>query len=183
MKKHGHGVTILIFAILFPPVYFFLRCRANGDSTVIAIVIILLIMAGSSYCNKQINELAGSQTGITVSDDYQQTISDRELADIKDNFSKSYYEVQGNKYYKSDIIACNITDPVYTFVPETQYSSAYVAVSGATDFRGKNEKIELHFDYETLHLSGIKLGLRSYTNPGDISDLLDQLFETTTPRE
>lgn len=183
MKKHGHGVTILIFAILFPPVYFFLRCRANGDSTVIAIVIILLIMAGSSYCNKQINALAGSQTGITVSDDYQQTISDRELADIKDNFSKSYYEVQGNKYYKSDIIACNITDPVYTFVPETQYSSAYVAVSGATDFRGKNEKIELHFDYETLHLSGIKLGLRSYTNPGDISDLLDQLFETTTPRE
>lgn len=182
MCKRGNKFSLILWAIFFPLVYYFKRCSANGDSSIFAVVYLVILLALTGFYFMSARNYLNNSRGVTTTYNTETTEAPMPLEEQIEYLSRKYYDIDGNKYYFDKIIEGNIENPTYEYVPQSNMAPAHLSVSGTTTLNGKNQKIEMRFNSKTFKIQGITIGLKSYTNDTAIYEVLEKMFENTTPQ-
>lgn len=202
LKVKGYSTSLIVWAILFPPIYWFKRCSENGDSSVIAWVILLAFgLSAGFYFKQAFNMVQGGsyqnsnpqQTTYTYVDQngnviYYETSNSATEATVNPdeviaNVQRVYYNVDGHKYTVGQIIKDNVQNPEYTYVPaDGRYQTvSYIEVTGRTTLYGKDQKIVFDYYSDNYRVRQVKIGSKTYKSDKDINQILDDMIAHTTP--
>lgn len=164
VHKKCDSASLILWAWLFPFVYWIKRFRANGDKQIIPLIIIGIEVILIILC-------AGNASKIQESN--KATAGSMMLG---------FYSVQvGANYYPYDqLIENNITDPVYKYKSATASDPEYLILKGNTEVRGYTESIEIRWNYGTMRLMSITLGGDTYTGD-NLNEPLSLLAKKTSP--
>lgn len=163
--KKCDSASLILWAWLFPFVYWIKRFRANGDKQIIPLIIIgievILVILCVGNAGK-IQEAKKATVGSAMLEFYS-------------------VKIGINRYPYSQLIENNVTDPVYRYKSATASDPEYLILKGNTMVRGYEENIEMRWNYASMNLMSITLGKDTYT--GDNLDEPLLLLTKNTPPE
>lgn len=180
MCSKGNGFGLIIWCLLFQPVYYYKRCNKNGDSSIISTLCLsALIIASVFYCNTLLNIANNALTEMQGQDIATTEVITMTESECKKALSTHGYTIDGKSYNTLTMVESNISNPTYAYVAATTAEPAHISVAGETTINGHSQKIELRFNYKTLHIQGITLGLKSSSNSDTINELRHKMLENT----
>ncbi len=175
MCAKGNGFGLIIWALLLPVVYYFVRCKRNGDSSLIATVIILLMLvAGGVY----FFSISSAISGIDVSGP-QDINTDPALAEQVNRLPSQTLKYGGREYSYKSVIDANITKPVYSLIPETKDAGKRLSISG-TLTTDSSQDIEIQINTSSFTVCQITIGSTTYTTDTEINNALIPLLANTS---
>lgn len=175
MCAKGNGFGLIIWALLLPVVYYFVRCKRNGDSSLIAtIIILLMLVTGGVYFFSISSAISGIDVGGP-----QDINTDPALAEQVNRLPTQTLKYGGKDYSYKSVIDANITKPVYSLIPETKDAGKRLSISGtlATD---SSQTIEIQINTGTFTICQITIGSTTYTTKNEINNALVPLLANTS---
>lgn len=160
-KKKMTGGSIIFWAIIFPPVYYFKRCRANDNPNIIAFLILIATFGLSGYATYSSMTAVVTAMGIEMNESGFSGAS-MALARI-DTLEQMYVSFDdGRKISYSQLIASNITEPTYSYIEATSTEPALFSIKSTTPYGGQIP-IVINFDYNTMAPYSMTVGDKNYT--------------------
>lgn len=183
MVAKGNGFSLIVWFFLFQPAYYYKRCSRNGDSSLIATILLFALIASAVFYMQTVLSLAqnGSATMQGDASATTEVISMTE-DECREYLSHHYYTYNEKRYYTVAMIESNISNPTYSYVAGTTGEPAHISVKGETTINGSSQNLELRFNYNTLRIQGYTIGLKNYTNSDDINAFRRKMYEATPPQ-
>lgn len=165
-RKKMAGGSLIFWAIIFPIVYFFKRCSANRSSSIPALLIVIVLLASTGYASYSCITATVSAMGIEMN---ETGLNGAAMAYSRaSNLSSiSIYVSGAGEITYDQLIASNITEPVYSYVAATGTNPALFVIKSTTPY-GNHDEIVINFNYETMALHSMTVGNKSYTSLQDI---------------
>jgi len=184
MGVQGNGFGLILWAVFLPPIYYFKRCKARDDSTLIAWIALMVIVLSVGYYTKQTMNLysnlagLGTTTGSTAGAPAE--ISDTQK--MTETFSQVYYLSGDQIVFMDRLIKDNVNNPQYQGYLNSDGVLGQVVVSGTTSLHGRNQKIEIHISAVDYSITSISLGWKTYNlGTNELAELVEELIANTTP--
>lgn len=164
-KKKIAGGSLIFWALVFPIVYYFQRCKANGNSGIFALLIVIVQLLLSGYTVHSGMTATITAMGIEIN---ETGFSGASMAYARiPTLSQIYISVSGVGDITYDkLIASNITEPTYAYVEATDTEPALFVIKSTTPYG--NSPIVINFEYETMALHSMTVGNKSYTSQYEI---------------
>lgn len=175
MCVKGNGFGLIIWALLLPVVYYFVRCKRNGDSSLIAtIIILLMLVTGGIY----FFSVSSAMSGIDIGGP-QDINTDPALAEQVNRLPSQTLKYGGREYSYKSVIDANITKPVYSLIPETKDAGKRLSISG-TLTTDSSQDIEIQINTSSFTVCQITIGSTTYTTDTEINNALIPLLANTS---
>lgn len=175
MCVKGNGFGLIIWALFFPVIYYFVRCKRNGDSSLLAtIIILLMLITGGVY----FFSVSSAISGFNISGP-QDVSTDPALAEQVNRLPSQTLKYGGKEYSYQSMIDANIVKPVYSLIPETKDAGKRLSISGtlATD---SSQTIEIQINTGSFKIFQITIGSTTYTTDTEINNALIPLLANTS---
>lgn len=184
MAIQGNGFGLILWAVFLTPIYYFKRCRARDESTLLAWIALMAIVLSVGYYTKQTMNLYSNLTngGSTVGSMAGTPASATDTQKMVEAFSRVYYLSGDQEVFMDRLIKDNISDPQYQGYLNSDGALGQVVVSGTTTLRGKSQKIEMHVSGTDYSITSIVLGWKTYNRgTNELTELVNELIANTTP--
>lgn len=183
MVAKGNGFSLIVWFFLFQPAYYYKRCSKNGDSSLIATILLFALIASAGFYMQTVLSLAQNSSS-TMQGDASATTEVISMTEdeCREMFSGYHYTINDKEYYMLTMIESNVSNPTYSYVAATTGEPAHISVKGETTINGSSQNIELRFNYRTLDLQGYTLGLKTYTSSDATASLQRKMLENTPPQ-
>lgn len=179
-KKKISGFSLIMWAIFFPIVYYFKRCKSGGPSSVFAFLIVAAQLALVVFTTNATIQAGISAMGIKMNDSgfYGASMASSRIAALP-TYGLS---VDGwGTYYYDRMIESNITDPTYEYIEATTSQPALLSVQGTSTQSITEETIIINFNYNTMEIVSITVGNQTNTSSTDLYYALMDLLKNTPP--
>lgn len=165
-RKKMAGGSLIFWALVFPIVYYFQRSKANGNSSIIPLLVIIAQLALSGYAVHSGMTAMITAMGIEIN---ETGFSGASMAYARiPTLSQYYVSVYGAGDIRYDkMIESNITEPTYAYVDATDTAPALFVIKSTTPY-GNHVPIEINFEYETMKPYSMTVGNKSYTSQNEI---------------
>ncbi len=142
--------SLILWAWLFPFVYWIKRFQDNGDKQIIPLILIGIEVVLVILCGSNVNKIQEAKKATAGS------------------MMLEFYSVQigVNRYSYHQLIESTVTEPVYKYKAATASDPEYLILKGTTEVRGYTEPIEIRWNYGTMNLMSITLGNDVYMDDG-----------------
>lgn len=177
MCAKGNGFGLILWAIFLPIVYYFVRCKKNGDSSLMAIIIVLaMLVSGGIYffsISSTLPEFGGSGDGAASYDPV--------LSEQLSRLSTQSHSYGGQNYTYASIIDANVVNPSYRMLPETKEVGKLLVISGdfATD---TSQSIEIQINTDAFEIHQVTVGSTVYSTETELESILITLLANTRNR-
>lgn len=170
-RKKMCGVSIIVWAIIFPVVYYFKRCKANDNTSLFAWGITLVLIVSSVFYVQSTINATFEAAGIDIN---ASGIQGAALASNRIPLLSTYgIGVHGyGCIYYNQIIAYNIIEPRFEYIEESDGAPALLRIKGTTNLRGTTERIQLNLNYSTMAVHSIVVGDNTYSDALSINEYL-----------
>lgn len=174
MCAKGNGFGLILWAIFLPIVYYFIRCKKNGDSSLMAIIIVLaMLVSGGIYffsISSALPEFGGSGNDASSYDPV--------LNEQVGRLSTQTLSYGGQNYTYKSIIDANIVNPSYRMIPETKEVGKLLVISG--DMATNTDKaIEIQINTDAFAIHQVTVGSTVYSTESEINSILITLLANT----
>lgn len=175
-KKKISGFSIIVWAIIFPFVYYFKRCKTGGPSSLFAFLIVAAQLILTFFTVNTTIDATFSAMGIKMNDS---GIYGASMASSRVTLLPVYgITVEGmGSYYYDRIIDSNIDNPTYEYIAATSSEPALFSVQGTTP--GSEETIIINFNYNTMEIKSITIGDETSSSTTDLYYTLFSLLKNT----
>lgn len=174
MCVKGNGFGLILWAIFLPIVYYFVRCKKNGDSSLMAVIIVLaMLVSGGIYFFSISSALPEFGDSGNDASSYDPVLNEQ-----IGRLSTQTLSYGGQNYTYKAIIDANVVDPSYRMIPETKEVGKLLVISGdmATD---TNKSIEIQINTDAFKIHQITVDSTVYSTESEINSILITLFANT----
>lgn len=177
-KKKISGSSLIVWAIIFPIVYYFKRCKSGGPSSVFAFLIVAAQLVLVVFTANATIQAGISAMGIKMNDSGLYGVS---MASSRMEALPNYgISVDGwGDYYYDRIIESNINNPTYEYIAATTSQPALLSVQGTAIQSNTEETIIINFNYNTMEIVSITMGGETAISSNDLYHALFDLLKNT----
>lgn len=175
-KKGISSGSLIAWAVICPIVYFFKRCKDNGNTVLIAFIIIVAHLGATIYTTNEIFHAYAESMHIEINDSGFQGFTLTSVA-MEDLSKMQLYIGSHGPFNYDTIIYYNVQDATYQFVTQTSPQPDLLVIEGTTTIHGIEEDISIQLEYDSFDFHQITIGDSVYYSNEQLTDILYEMVK------